>query len=124
MSLFDWLLVVHLVGDFLLQSDRMAGNKTRNRQWLLRHVGLYILIVSPVLVLYALLHHVPAWTVASAVLFLFGTHLALDRREPVAWWMQRVGMAPDHPWLPIVIDQVFHLLTLAIVAQALFLVQP
>ncbi|NIV40692.1 MAG: DUF3307 domain-containing protein, partial [Anaerolineae bacterium] len=41
MSLFDWLLVGHLVGDFLLQTDGMAKYKADSWTWMLRHVGLY-----------------------------------------------------------------------------------
>ncbi|MGD8398800.1 MAG: DUF3307 domain-containing protein, partial [Anaerolineae bacterium] len=61
------------------------------------------------------------WSLALAVIFVFGTHLILDRRRFTAWWMNTVGIDYDHPWLPLVVDQVFHLVTLAIVAQALAL---
>lgn len=123
MNLFNWLLVSHLVGDFLFQSDGMARNKTQNWQWMLRHVVLYSVIVSAVLVGYGVLQSVPAWIVASAILFLFVSHLALDRRHFTAWWMRHVGMKPEHPWLPIVVDQVCHLVTLAVVAQTLSMVR-
>lgn len=123
MNLFDWLIVSHLIGDFLFQSDGMARYKTQHWQWMLRHVGLYTVLIAVVLIAYGLYHDVPVWAVASALLFVFVTHLALDRRRLTAWWMRRVGMQPDHPWLPIVVDQVCHLLTLAVVAQGLSLVQ-
>lgn len=124
MNLFDWLLVSHLVGDFLFQSDGMARHKTSSWPWMMRHLALYTAIVALVLIAYALVHRLPGWVMAAAILFIFGTHLALDRRQLTVWWMRHIGIAPDHPWLPIVVDQVLHVLTLAIVAQMLSLVQP
>lgn len=119
MSLFDWLLVGHLVGDFLFQTDDMAREKIKSWTWLLRHVSLYMVWPTAVLIAYTFLHDLAYWSLALAVIFLFGTHLVLDRRHFTAWWMGMVHIKPDHPWLPIVVDQVFHLVTLAIVAQAL-----
>jgi len=122
MSLFDWLLVGHLVGDFLLQTDCMAKNKSRNWSWMFRHVGLYILSVMVVVVVYALRHPVSVWWLAATLVFLVATHVGLDRRGFTAWWMGFVGIAPQHPWLGIVVDQVFHILILAVIAQVLVLV--
>ena len=124
MSLFDWLLVGHLVGDFLLQSDVMVLSKAQSWAWLLGHVGIYSGILAVVLTLYAVPHHVPAWAVVLAICFLFGTHVVLDRRQAVTWWMRHTGMEPNRGWLLIVVDQVFHVLVLTIVAQALSMVQP
>jgi hypothetical protein len=121
MSLFDWLLVGHLAGDFLFQTDNMAREKVKSWIWLLRHVSLYMVWPTAVLLGYTLLHQLPLWSLALAVIFVFGTHLILDRRRFTAWWMNTVGIDYDHPWLPLVVDQVFHLVTLAIVAQALAL---
>jgi transcriptional regulator GlxA family with amidase domain len=55
-------------------------------------------------------------------LFLLATHIILDRRRFTTSWMRLIGMSPDHPWLPVVVDQVFHILTLAVVAQTLALI--
>jgi len=117
MSLFDWLLIGHLAGDFLFQSDGMARQKAEDGMWILRHVGVYMLFVTPILVTYAVSHRLPAWLAACAWLFIFLTHTLLDQRAFTRWWMRTVGTAPDQVWLSIVIDQVFHLLTLAAVAQ-------
>ncbi|MGD8625579.1 MAG: DUF3307 domain-containing protein [Anaerolineae bacterium] len=122
MSLFDWLLVGHLVGDFLLQTDGMARNKSKSWPWMLRHVGLYMLLVTVVIVVYALSHPLSFWWIALALLLLSVTHVGLDRRRFTTWWMGVVGIEPQHPWLGIVVDQVFHILILAIVAQGLVMV--
>lgn len=123
MSLFDWLLVGHLVGDFLLQSDNMAQNKGHHLRWMITHVGLYMVVITVILVAYELAHPLPLGWVAAAWFFLMITHVILDLRGFTTRWMRFVGMSPDHAWLPIVVDQVFHILTLAVAAQVLTLVQ-
>jgi len=79
-------------------------------------------VITVVLVIYTLAHPLPLGWVAAAWFFLMITHVILDLRGFTARWMRLVGMAPNHTWLPIVVDQVFHILTLAIVAQVLVLV--
>ena len=121
MSLFDWLLVAHLVGDFLIQTDNMANQKIENWPWMLRHIGCYMVMITAVLLVYSVTYHLPMWQTVLALLFVGATHVLLDRRGFVVRWMHLVGMSPDHPWLGIVVDQVFHVLTLALVAQLLTL---
>jgi hypothetical protein len=113
------LLVGHLVGDFLVQTDSMATHKGKSWSWMLRHVGFYMVVIGIVLIAYALVVPLPAWLIAAALLFICLTHVGLDRRGFTLWWMRLVKISPEHKWLPIVVDQVFHLLTLAIVAQVL-----
>jgi hypothetical protein len=118
-SLFDWLLISHLIGDFLVQTDNMAKNKAQSWYWMFRHIAVYMFTVTVVVVVYALNHRAPAWLTVGSWLFIFVTHIILDRRKFTLWWMRSVGVSQDHPWLSIVVDQVFHLLTLAITAQIL-----
>ena len=119
MSLFDWLLIGHLAGDFLLQTDEMAVNKGLYWQWMLRHVVWYAIAVGAVLIVYAWVHHLSSWLTGAALLFVVVTHVVLDRRGVVRWWIRLGNSSPDHSWLPIVVDQVFHLLILGVVAQVL-----
>lgn len=119
MSLFDWLLVGHLIGDFLLQTDGMARYKEQNWSWMLRHVGTYLAVMAVLLGAYVLSHPVSLWTVGAMLLFIGGTHIILDRRTFTLWWMRRIGISSDVTWLPIVADQVFHILVLVVVAQAM-----
>lgn len=121
MSLFDWLLIGHLLGDFVIQNDNIAKNKPQRWPLLLSHVSLYMVVMIPIVVVYAFTHPLPFWLAVSALLFLSGTHIILDRRDFTVRWMRFVGMSPDRIWLSIVVDQIFHLLTLAIVAQVLAL---
>ena len=117
MSLFDWLLIGHLVGDFLLQTDGMANYKAQSWPWMLRHVGAYLAVMVIVLGLYSLSHPTSLWVLAVALLFIGATHIALDRRDLTRAWMRLVGITHELAWLSIVIDQVFHLLVLVLVAQ-------
>jgi len=119
MSVFDWLVIGHLVGDFLLQTDNMARNKPQQWLWLLRHIGLYMVGITLIVGAYAWTHAVPLWLVLASLVFVFATHVILDRRTFTIRWMRLVGMSDDQPWLFIVVDQIFHVLTLALVAQAL-----
>ena len=117
MSLFDWLLVGHLVGDFLLQTDGMAKYKAVDWTWMLRHVGLYLAVMALVLGAYALSTPVPFWALGLALLLIAVTHIILDRREFTLGWMRLIGITSDLGWLTIVADQVFHVLVLVVVVQ-------
>jgi hypothetical protein len=119
MSLFDWLLVGHLVGDFLLQTNSMAKYKAQSWTWMLRHVGLYLAVMVIVLGAYSLSHPVPLWVLALALLFIGATHIVLDRRGFTLGWMRLIGITSDLGWLTIVVDQVFHLLVLVVVVQVM-----
>jgi TM2 domain-containing membrane protein YozV len=41
LGIFVLLLAVHYVGDFVLQTDWQAKNKSKNAEALIRHVGVY-----------------------------------------------------------------------------------
>jgi hypothetical protein len=110
-----------LIGDFLVQTDSMAKYKSQSWYWMFVHIAAYMVTVTAVLVGYSLNHRLPAWLAVGALLFIVGTHIILDRRGFTLWWMRLVGVSPEHPWLSIIVDQVFHLLTLAVVAQVLAL---
>lgn len=122
MSLFDWLLMGHLIGDFLLQTENMARFKAQSWPWMLRHVGLYVGVTSVPIGAYAVNHSVPLRVIALLLLFIGATHVILDRRGFAQWWMQFISISADREWLSIVVDQVFHLLALAVVAQTLIMV--
>ena len=117
MSLFDWLLIGHLVGDFLLQTDGMANNKAQSWSWMLRHVGAYLAVMGIVLGIYSISHPTSLWVLVLALLFIGATHIALDRRGFTQAWMRLVGITRELAWLSVVIDQVFHLLVLVVVVQ-------
>jgi hypothetical protein len=123
MSLFDWLLVGHLVGDFLLQSDGVARHKGQRWSWMLRHVAIYMIVMTVILTSQALSHPMSFWWLVAVWLFFMSTHILLDQRGFTSWWMRLIGISPNHPWMPIIVDQVFHVLTLAIAAHVLVTVR-
>lgn len=107
LSLFDWLLVGHVVGDFLLQTGWMAERKSVDWLPLVLHATVYTACVAAA----GLLAGGFPW---EAVLFVFLTHLLLDRRGFVGWWGRHVQTLapPAQVWMPVVTDQAFHVVVL------------
>lgn len=113
-------LVAHAVGDYLLQSEWMAVEKTRRSLPALVHCAFYVL---PFLFITQ-----NPWTIAV----IGGTHFVIDRwhlARYVAWiknrpwpgsatWAEssKTGYHPDTPpwlagWLVIIVDNTLHILT-------------
>lgn len=109
MNLFSFLLMGHLLGDFLLQTNWMATRKSSNYIALFVHAAIYTASV------YAF--SLPSGGIslkAAAVIFL--THSFLDKRKFVHFWVRKVNGAAGVLWLEIVSDQCWHMLVLALVA--------
>ena len=101
-----WATAIHMAVDWLFQTDWMARNKTN----LLHpaayvHSGLHtlgLLLVFP-------------WFIALGVGI---SHLLIDTRKPVIWWMNTVKQIPRSS--PIIthveiwLDQIFHMAMLVI----------
>lgn len=104
-------IIGHLVGDYLLQNDWMALNK--------KHPGLNGLLACVI--------HSAIWAL-SVCLFagwpgwveslLMIAHFAQDRTNVVVWWMTKVNRqsafvtGPCAPWSVIVVDNVWHIVSL------------
>lgn len=82
---------------------------------MLPHIGVHMTLVATVLIAYSLAHPVPVWLIGVLLFFLVAAHIVFDQRTFVEWWTRLVGAPPEHPWLGIVVDQVFHLLALVMV---------
>lgn len=101
--------IFHLVGDYLLQNDWMATNKTKNSYVAALHATIYSL---PFLFLTPNLF----W------LIIIGTHFLIDRYRLAVYWIKLVnwnwkstnfGYAEDKPlwmsiWLMIIVDNSLH----------------
>jgi hypothetical protein len=101
-------IIGHMVGDYLLQNDWMAANKTSS---------------GPVCVVHAAL-----WTAAVvacgsiwnpwAALWLFWTHLLIDRfrlaPKSMDWTGQSAFRSAMAPWSSIVVDNTWHLVTILV----------
>ena len=109
-ELLVWALVVHVVVDWLLQTEWMALYKSNLRHpagWV--HAGTYALFMA---LLFPL----------GAVLFIGVTHLLIDTRIPVMWWMHNVKRVPSGQpaaILEMAVDQSFHLVVLVVAALLL-----
>jgi len=106
-------IVGHLVGDYLVQNDWMALNKKQSTL----HCAVHCVLWTACVCAFAGL----GWT-AAAVLFV--THFVQDRTNVIAWWMNAIGQerfrtGPCAPWSTIVVDNVFHILTIFFVVTAL-----
>lgn len=113
MTLFESLVIGHLLGDWLLQTEWQAQNKADNWGAMLAHVAVYHAVILGILILR---FGAAATPVYLAVGGLALTHAMLDRKWPVAWLMRAlrisVHRAPDRT-LTLAVDQSLHLLLLA-----------
>lgn len=109
-ELLPWLLAGHMAGDYLVQTAWMADNKARQWLPLLVHVAVYTACIY--------LFSLPAGGLGAAGLALvFATHIVLDRRRSVAWWVRTVCQADDLPWMLVVVDQSWHVVVLAVASM-------
>jgi hypothetical protein len=120
------LLVSHLVGDFLLQTEPQALDKTgglgdaRARRALLHHLIYYMAAFIPALVWIGI-ETSAARAVGVAVLVAI-PHLLIDDGWFVGFWLREVKRAPNPDLgLRIAVDQTFHVVCLvgaALIAAA------
>jgi len=111
-----WMLILcHFAGDYLLQNDYQAKNK--------KAVGVFGLAVCS---FHVLLYSIPFaftgllwWQVG----LIFVQHLIQDRTRFVVWFMRVIGkreflQPPFAPWSIILIDNLLHILWIAVVAKS------
>lgn len=124
-ELLVWALIAHVVADWLLQTDWMAVNKINLRHPAgYIHAGVYTLFMLPLF----------PWAIA---LLIGVTHLFIDTRGPVHWWMRTVKRIPlgggtelpsaQQPsayaklgFVESAVDQAFHVVILAAAALAAY----
>jgi hypothetical protein len=115
---FAVLLVSHLAGDFLLQTDWQARHKHNGlsgdpvaRRALFTHVFTYMLAFLPALVWIGL-EYDPARAIAIGLLVAV-PHLIQDDRRMLDAYMARVkGLSQTSSGLRVAVDQSFHVITL------------
>ena len=118
MSIFDWLLVGHLVGDWLLQSNWMAkGKKQALFTWPgFIHFAIYTVVIM-VLLWLARGKAVEPTTYLQIGVIIFVSHWLVDATGAVEWWMSVYKQSRE--FVRILIDQTLHLLILALVTTLL-----
>ena len=115
------LLSSHLVGDWVIQSDWQATNKTRSWAALAAHVGRYHFVMGLLLLVPVVRDGWPAGKALAVLAVSAATHALIDRRWPVRALM-RVAGSPGFAtieWGVIAVDQALHLSILAILAVLL-----
>ncbi len=116
MSTFAWLVMGHLIGDWLLQSDWMAQEKKRGLFRLagLAHFAIYAVIVMGAIWLSGMKGEHPAFYLAlSAAAFL--SHWLIDSTGLVECWMSFYQQS-NLEVVRLMVDQTLHLLVLAVLA--------
>lgn len=100
-------IIGHLVGDYLLQNDWMALNKKVQLLPLSVHCSLWSLSVCSF----------AGWSSPVAYTVLYLTHFTQDGSDIITRWMDLIGQkhfrtGPCAPWSMIVVDNVWHIVTL------------
>ena len=120
MNTFTWLIIGHLVGDWLLQNDWMATDK---RKGLLTSAGMTHFIIYTVITMGAFWlaqgEKIRGSLFLGLTLLVFVSHWLIDATSLVDYWI-RVYRQSDKAIMRIMVDQTLHLLVLAIVAYIEF----
>lgn len=120
-ALFVALVLFHFIGDWLLQPDRMAKTKTTNWKVRTLHVAIYTAVMAIVV-------RDPLW-----LAWIYVTHWLIDTYYPLYWFVKLRGDAWGKSLADfkqaftttsgfvvlVAFDQIFHFLTLAVVAYCL-----
>jgi len=113
------MILAHLLGDWILQTEWQATNKMHNWRAMLAHVAVYHLVLCIALLL---------WFGPSdpfvyiVVVSLAVTHAFIDRRWPIIALMRALRATREREpegWLVIIIDQCVHVLLLGAGAYVL-----
>ena len=114
MTVFEVLLLGHVLGDWLFQTEWQAVNKDHNWRALLTHVLVYHIVIVVLLGLKMGFSYTPIYPV---VIFLAIFHVLLDRQQFVRWLMKILRITVDRQperWLSVAVDQSLHFVLLAV----------
>lgn len=109
-------IIGHLFGDYIIQNDWMALNKKKDSFTCAIHCFLWAWSVM----LFGLPWSSPSSVWSPVCLVLFATHYLQDRTAIIVWWMKFNGQekfmtGSCSPWSIIVVDNVWHIVTIFIV---------
>lgn len=110
-SLFVWSGFAHLVADWLLQNEWMVRHKED-----LRHPAAWV---------HGVIHFTALWLILPWMLALLIaiSHVLIDTRKPIHWWKWLVGKTATGPQTTMVelwVDQVMHIVVLALVIVTVY----
>jgi hypothetical protein len=113
MTLFESLVIAHLIGDWLLQTEWQALNKIHDWRAMFSHLLVYHAVLLTVLGVRFGFDEPVVYGVVGVLAVLHGI---LDRRGFTQWLMKTlrisVQRAPDR-WLSMAVDQTLHIVLLA-----------
>jgi len=105
-------VIGHLVGDYILQNDTLAIGKKKNTVLCVIHCMLWTAAV----VAFSGWYKSPNYVWIAAI--LYSTHFIQDRTNVIVWllrlkWVQpQFSQPPLAPWSIIVVDNVWHIVTI------------
>lgn len=116
MNTFTWLVIGHLVGDWLLQNDWMAKGK---REQFITQAGMthFLIYTLAVMLTFGIANgsSVGIFTYLLVTVLVFVSHWLIDATRVVEFWMHMSGQT-NIPMVRVMVDQTFHFLVLALVA--------
>lgn len=117
MNTFSWLLVGHLIGDWLLQNDWMAKGKRQGLFTLagVTHFAVYTAAIMGLLWLFDEGLRTPVFYLRVS-LIIFVSHWLIDATRLVEGWMRFYRQGRGNEIVRVVIDQTLHLLVLVLLA--------
>jgi hypothetical protein len=113
MNTFTWLVIGHLVGDWLLQNEWMARGKKRGVfTWAgLTHCTVYTIVIMGALALSGAREKLTISMTICALTFV--SHWAIDALDAARQWL-RLVLQSDLEVVRLVVDQLLHVLVLAL----------
>lgn len=117
MNIFSWLVLGHLLADWVFQNDWMAIGK-RHCFFSFSGVIHYLLYTTIILIVLCLFSKEPPTICLIALVgtVVFVSHWLVDGTSIVHGWMQIFGQR-QQPMVYIAIDQTLHLLILGVIAN-------
>lgn len=116
MTVFSWLLIGHLVGDWALQNDWMANGKRKAFFTIagLTHFTIYTITIIGAVLFSGIRGKDPVFMLGVTI-SIFVSHWIVDATNVVDRWM-RFYKQSNVPLVRVMVDQTCHMLILAGVA--------
>lgn len=117
MTLFEWLLVGHLIGDWVFQNDWMARHKQNG--FLNRAILVHCAVYTAVLLLIYFLPAASPRHISTDILFagfVYISHWLIDATGLARRWI-RLFRQTDAPFMRIAVDQILHVVVLALLVE-------
>jgi hypothetical protein len=120
MTPFEWLVIGHFIGDWAFQNDWMVRHKQDGlfNRAVFVHCMIYTSVLSLILwFLCSDLHSFSDFVLFAAIVYI--SHWLIDATNAANHWM---GLFQQSKvlYVRIVVDQIFHILILSLLAQWLF----